>query len=162
MIITAFVYAGIYLIKTKRENVCALKEMHVALGMFRAELGVRLSPLSDITAHLAQEDGKYFPAFFSEINSQLFRLGEESFESIWKKAVETKLCCLEKEDLESLKHLGQMLGTYELTEQLNAIDLCCIELNEKLEYYQKELAGQERTCIGICSVLGVLIAVVLI
>ncbi len=162
MIIAAFVYSGIYIINTKREKVRALRELCNALRQLHAELNTRLAPLPEITARLAKNTGKYAPVFFSDINACLIHLGEISFDEIWKNAADKTLDCIGAQEKDDIKRLGNILGTYELEEQLNAIILCCTALEKKLGCAEKELAEQERTCIGICSVLGVLVAVVLI
>lgn len=46
MIISAFAYSGVYIAKTKRERVTALRELNAALGLLYAELGTRLTPIS--------------------------------------------------------------------------------------------------------------------
>lgn len=162
MIIAAFVYSGIYIIYSKREQVRALRELCNALRHLYAELNARLSPLPEITARLAKNAGKYAPVFFSEVNTELIQLGEISFHEIWENAADKTLDCIGAQEKDELKSLGNILGAYELEEQLNAVTLCCTALEKKLDCAEKELAEQERTCIGICSVLGVLVAVVLI
>ena len=162
MIIAAFVYSGIYIINTKREHVRALRELCGALRHLHAELNARLSPLPEIAARLAENAGKYSSAFFSEINICLIHLGEISFDEIWGKAADKTLDCIGTQEKDELKRLGNILGAYELEEQLNAIMLCCTTLEKKLGRAEKELAEQEQTCVWICSVLGVLVAVVLI
>lgn len=162
MIIAAFVYSGIYIINTERERVRALRELCNALRQLYAELNARLSPLPQITDRLIKNNGKYAPAFFSEINTGLIHLGEISFCEIWENAADKTLDCIGAQEKDELKRLGNILGAYKIEEELNAVTLCRTELEKKLDFAEKELAEQERTCIGICSVLGVLVAVVLI
>lgn len=162
MIMGAFFYSGINIVNIKKENIIALREMLRALRQLHAELNARLSPLPEITERLSETKGKYAPIFFSEISAELIHLGEISFEEIWRNAADKSLDCIGAPEKEELKRLGNMLGMYELEEQLNAILLCCTFLEEKLSCCEKKLAEQERTYIGICSALGVLVAVVFI
>lgn len=162
MIMGSFLYSGINIVNTKKERICALREIIHALRQLHAELNARLSPLPEITGRLSKTKGKYAPVFFSEISAALIHLGEISFGEIWRNAADKSLGCIGTPEKEELKRLGNMLGTYELAEQLNAILLCCTFLEEKLSCFEKKLSEQERTYIGICSVLGVLVAVVFI
>ena len=162
VIMGSFLYIGINIVNIKKEKINALREMIRALRQLHAELNAKLLPMPEIADRLSKTKGKYAPVFFSQISDELIHLGEISFGEIWRNAADKSLDCIGNQEKDELKRLGNMLGAYELEEQLNAILLCCTFLEEKLDNYEKNLNEQGKTYIGICSALGVLVAVVLI
>lgn len=162
MIISAFAYSGLRIAKMKRERVTALRELSAALGIMYAELGTRLSPVGDIALRLASSEGRYVPLFFAKVHERMPHIGDSSFCEIWNAAARQTFDCLRQDELSDFCALSTVLGTYELSDQLSAVELCHVSLANKTENAESKLAENERTSIGICTVLGVLTAVALI
>lgn len=162
MIIFAFTYSGFCIAKTKRNRLAALRELNSALGILYAELNTRLSPMDKIAADLASSDGRYSPCFFGKVHERMGSIGEKRFCEIWSESAREVFSFLERDELNDLCALASVLGTYEISEQLSAIELCRVAIAKKAELAETELAKNERTSIGVCSALGVLAAVALI
>lgn len=161
MIITAFSYSGFYIAKMKRERLAALRELNSALGILYAELNSKLSPMDDIASNLASTDGRYAPCFFRKVHERMCSIGEMRFCEIWSESAREVFNCLERDELNNLCALAYVLGAYEISEQLSSIELCRASIAKKAELAGAELIKNERTSIGVCSVLGILAAVAL-
>ncbi len=162
MIISAFAYSGVYIAKTKRERVMALRELNAALGLLYAELGTRLTPIAEAASRLSTAEGRYAPLFFERLRERMSGIGDTRFSEIWSGAARETFVCLERDELDGLCALGAVLGTYELSDQLSTIELCRESIGKRAQSAESELEEKERTSIGVCSVLGVLAAVALI
>ena len=160
LIILAFAYAGLLLVRTKKERIALLKALSDALSGLHAELGIRLTPLPEALSFLAQSGEASGAAFFSEVSSESF--GELSFRERWCLAADRELMCLTSDERNELKRLGTFLGTYELSEQLNAISLCRAKLEHSRRRAEDELSGYTRSCIGLCISFGILLAILLV
>ena len=161
MIVAAFFCAGMTLVKAKKEHLHTLRELCAALLSLHAELDARCSSLSDALGALRPMSG-VCGSFFACVREELPRLGELTFSEIWSSAAARTLSCLCADERAELAALGHTLGAYSLQEQLTAIELCRKKLERRSAAAEKELSDYSRTCLGVCSALGILLAVVLI
>lgn len=161
MIVAAFLYAGLTLVKSKREHLHTLRELCTALWALHAELNTRCSSLPEAIDTLRAGKGKCGD-FFGCVREDLGRLGERTFSEIWSAAAEHTLSPCSADEKAALTALGHTLGAYTLQEQLAAIELCRKKLENNCAAAEKELADYSRSCLGICSALGIILSVILI
>ena len=61
-----------------------------------------------------------------------------------------------------MRALGDVLGRYELNEQLESIDICLDSLNRSLRGLQTQYPERRRLVLGLSAAAGILVLIVLI
>ena len=64
--------------------------------------------------------------------------------------------------LSALRALGDVLGRYELQEQLESIDICLDSLNRSMHGLQTQYPERRRLVLGLSAAAGILVLIVLI
>ena len=61
-----------------------------------------------------------------------------------------------------MRALGDVLGRYELNEQLESIDICLDSLSRSLRGLQAQYPERRRLVLGLSAAAGILVLIVLI
>lgn len=165
-------YAGIFMISAA----CASIGVTSAVGMKRhiellaalcgslryisAEIGTRLCPLPELIAELAGRGGAA-GEFYTRLAERLDSIGEVDFSALWASSLEC-LTPLNRDEHSALRALGDVLGRYELQEQLESIDICLDSLSRSLRGLQAQYPERRRLVLGLSAAAGILVLIVLI
>lgn len=104
-----------------KERVKELRLLVAALEEMERELQCRLTPLPELLSTLSNHLDGPVGVFFRLCVSGLNGLGERSFSSLWREALEAAELRLEEEDKVLLEELGNSLGRYDGLRQCEAI-----------------------------------------
>ena len=80
----------------------------------------------------------------------------------WEKSIETNLESLKKEDINSLKPLGKLLGKTDIDGQVNQIKLVCEFLEEQIAEAYEEKNKNEKMYQKLGAIVGLIMVIVLI
>ncbi len=165
-------YAGIFMISAA----CASFGVTSAVGMKRhiellaalcgslryisAEIGTRLRPLPELIAELAGRGGAA-GEFYTRLAEKLDSIGKVDFSALWASSLEC-LTPLNRDELSAMLALGDVLGRYELNEQLESIDICLDSLSRSLRGLQAQYPERRRLVLGLSAAAGILVLIVLI
>ena len=148
LILLAGLGLGLQLCALRRRQLATLRELETALGLLQSELETSVRPTAQLCAVLLARSCGETRAFFQTVEDSLPLLGEKCFEELWTAAAESCLGHLRREDRQSLERLGQSLGRYELSRQLQALTLCREELQRSWEQGCTALPEQNRLTVG--------------
>lgn len=162
LIVAAFVSVGAAMINDRKQRLNALSALCSMLTYFCGEMETRLVPLRQAAEGFDAGKNENVSRFVLRVCGGLDALGDRSFREIWCAAADETLCCLAPDELAEIKKLGSTLGVYTLSEQLSALSLCRDRLERSLTHGRERLRDYKSTCMGVCSALGILLAVVLI
>ena len=132
-----------------------------AARLFAARrLRVRLCPLPELISELAGRGGAA-GEFYTGLAKKLDSIGEVDFSALWASSLEC-LTPLSRDELSALRALGDVLGRYELNEQLESIDICLDSLNRSMHGLQTQYPERRRLVLGLSAAAGILVLIVLI
>ena len=114
-----------------RSRIKALEAWQDALTLLRSELAFRLPAMPALTATLIDRSREPARGTFAELEKGLERLGEQSFEELWRAALTAHAGGLNGEDLELLQSLGDLLGRYGWEDQCRGLESVRQELGRR-------------------------------
>ena len=125
------------------EHVRCLQALDGALERMERELAFRLTPMPELLSRLARSTPDPAGALFAQCLAGFDRLEEEGLAGLWRQAVQAAKLPLEREELDLLIGLGEVLGRYDGAGQQEAVAAVRLEL---LPYLRR--AEEERTRLG--------------
>lgn len=165
-------YAGIFMISAAcasfgvisaadmKRHIELLTALCGSLRYISAEIGTRLRPLPELIAELADRGGAA-GEFYTRLAEKLDSIGEVDFSALWASSLGC-LTTLNRDELSAIRALGDVLGRYELNEQLESIDICLDSLNRSLRDLQAQYPERRRLVLGLSAASGILVLIVLI
>ena len=160
-------YAGIFMISAAcasfgvistvgmKHHIELLAALCGSLRFISAEIGTRLCPLPELISELAGRGGAA-GNFYERLAEKLDSIGEVDFSALWASSLE----CLTS--LSAMRALGDVLGRYELNEQLESIDICLDSLSRSMHGLQTQYPERRRLVLGLSAAAGILVLIVLI
>ena len=160
MISAACASFGVISVKGMKRHIELLGALCGSLRYISAEIGTRLRPLPALIAELAGR-GDAAGEFYTRLAGKLDSIGEVDFSALWASSLEC-LTPLSRDELSALRALGDVLGRYELQEQLESIDICIDTLSRSLRALQAQYPDGRRLALGLSAAAGILVLIVLI
>lgn len=154
---------GILISKKYSSRVQILKEIKNALNIFEVKINFSCATIPEIFNEISQKikgsAGKIFADTVEIIKNKDANLtaGEA-----WEKALEDNSENLKKEDIESIKPLGRLLGNTDVDGQINQIELVCEFLEEQIAQATEEKNKNEKLYQKLGAIVGLVIVIVLI
>lgn len=161
LILLAFTLAGWFMLKEKKDRLSCLKELIEALGQLRGELELRSSALPQAMRQAAELSTGAGKELLTQALANLENLGEVSFSTIWQRAVGLCAWPLGPDERRELEALGAVLGRYELSFQLQALDSCTDYLKRSRERLRESLPAKRRILLGLSVSMGAFLVILL-
>lgn len=162
--ISSMTAMGFYFSTLLRTRLEELKELKKYMLILKGDIRYSKTPLPEALENLASRSSGNFCGFFSSIAGRLFKMEGETFEQVWKEAVENCLgdTCLHKEDKICLKKFGENLGYLDKEMQMNTMDLYISQLEQQIEELSK-VVGEKTRIYNILGIMaGVFVTIVMI
>ena len=140
----------------------ALRDYCDMLEQFRGLLESDGAPMPALFALLSERSSGEAGAFVMLLSHEMDKLGEHHFQNIWQRALTENANCLDKETKRELEALGTVLGRYDHTTQLNAIDTCREHLRRRLEDRQRTENQDKRVTLALSISSSLLVGIILI
>ena len=162
LVFLAWLLAGLGFINKGRKQLREMNSLCAAISLLCGELETREESLAELfryTAAAAPEPGC---AFFSALSDGLERLGEYGFRTIWRETCRTSLGVQASDFREEWLSLGDVLGQFELSRQLQMLERSGERLREMARREDSALPERNRLALGICCCLGGVCAIILL
>lgn len=140
----------------------ALESWANAMALLEGELAFHLPSLPNLLEELSHRCSGMAGEILAAVTAALVRLGEESFEEIWRKTLAEGAEGLTEEDLEPLFRLGGVLGRWGWEEQRTAAERARLALEGRASQLRRERREKGRTYGVLGLSLGVLTAILLL
>lgn len=150
---------GFLMSQKYEKRVQELKDFKSALTVFKTKIRFTYAPLKDIFEDISKS--------ISSKTSQVFRLASEYMEKenatdCWYKALDDIELEITKEDKETIKSLGKLLGKTDLEGQISEIDLCLNFLEKQIEKSEIERDKNSKLYKALGSIAGIGIIIILL
>lgn len=133
-----------------------------ALELMANELSFRLSAMPELMERLSHSARDPAREVFTELRTGLERLGEASFEELWRRALTIHPGMMSGEELELLKALGTVLGRYGWADQCRSIDSTRHALAERANQTREELRRKGKAYATLGVTLGAFVTILLL
>ena len=120
------------------------------------------SPMPELLRTLSERVDVTAGSFVNALRDSLETLGTYSFQELWERAVDTLPPESDQEMIRILKKPGAILGRYELSRQLDAVNECLHELRQQVEKQRQEQPQRARLTLGLSLSGGLLLGILLI
>lgn len=161
LIILAGLILGVEKLRPIKKRLDTLEQLCHALERLHGELGSRPAAIGELFSGLVQTSGEEAAGFFRLVLQRMDRLSAESFSEIWHGSLGETMPALEEEERRELEKLGGILGRYDLSEQLAAMNLVLDRLREILHRLKENYPASRKLCIGVSCSLSAMLALVL-
>ena len=161
IMLSALVF-GTELSKTEKKKLALVAGICKALEMMHGELSARPAMMAELCADISEKTVGEIRLFFESVTESLTSLGEISFSDIWSNALRNSFLILDKQQLETLESLGALMGSYQLSDQLCAINNCKTELENDLRNLKERYENSKKLFLGIPCSLAAMLLVILI
>ena len=133
-----------------------------ALERMERELSFRLTSIPELFALLSDQLSLPVGIFFARCRGNLFRLGEERLEDLWRNTLAESDLELEPEEQQILETLGGILGRYDGEGQTQALALARAQLEQCLEaaVAERNKMGKVYGALGLAA--GAFLVIVLL
>ena len=149
-----------YLISKKYSNrVIELKELQIALDILENKIKFTYEPLKDIFLQMKYMLKGNISELFTEISKHL---ENENAEIAFEKAVRKTKINLEKEDIEILKNLSELLGKTDKEGQVSQIELAQTFLKSQINKAEKEEEKNSKLYKTLGATVGLAFVIILI
>jgi len=153
---------GLCYISLKKDRVSELEAFSDMLTLMQGELLCRLSPLTELAAKLSENTEGKAGSFLKILALNLEMLGERAFYDIWCESLNVCVSELNKNELEAIKSLGNILGRYDVKTQTKAIDEVIEVLKRSALCEKDQLPQLKRLSMGISASAGAILAILLV
>ncbi len=133
-----------------------------ALSLMENELSFRLSAMPELTERLSQSARSPAREVFLDLQKGLKRLGEASFEELWRGALSSHPGGLRGEELDELKNLGAVLGRYGWEDQCKSLETARRALTGWADLAREELRQKGKAYAALGVTLGAFLTILLL
>ena len=156
---TWFVSAWLRLL---RKRIRTLGALGIFLELMQAELQTSALPLEQMLERLLPRLSEPARSFAASVRAGMAELGRRSFSEIWNAALLRCLPELDDTEGSALRGLGNVLGRYELSRQLEAIAGCKAFLRRREADAASALPEKTRLALGLGLTFAALLGIVLV
>ena len=161
MIFCTSTIIGILISKKYSNRVKILKNLKNALNIFEVKINFSFETIAEIFKEISTKidgvAGKIFDDTINNMNSRNLLAGEA-----WEKSVEDNGANLKKEDKNSIKTLGKLLGKTDVEGQINQIQLVNSFLEQQINEATEAKNKNEKMYQKLGAIVGLIIVIVLI
>lgn len=155
---------GILISKRYINRLHILKDIKSALNIFEVKLNFSCDTIPEIFIEISKKIKGVAGEIFEDT---VDCLGPNDANSIlvgeaWERALDKKTDVLKKEDINSLKTLGKLLGKTDIQGQINQIKLVCEFLDKQIEEALEEKNKNEKLYKKLGVIVGLVIVIVLV
>lgn len=143
-------------------RVKALDAWQDALALMENELSFRLSSMPELMERLSHSVRPPAKEAFAKLQTDLSRLGEASFEELWREALATHPGGLSGEELNVLQTLGTVLGRYGWEDQCRSLESARASLTERAAQAREELRQKGKAYAATGVALGAFVTILLL
>ena len=139
-----------------------LRELLDALRFMAGELSGKQTPLPDLIregGEFAKGDAK---KFLQDLSANLYRLGDNSFFSLWEEAVCRQLSQFSGAERKELLSLGMQLGRTSLTRQVAALESWIAMLTVSLRGVEEQYLRERRMRLCLPPAVGAMLLILLL
>ncbi len=133
-----------------------------ALALMENELSFRLPAMPELVKRLSQSARPPAREVFLDLQKGLERLGEASFEELWRGALSSHAGALNGEEKDVLKGLGAVLGRYGWEDQCRSLEAARRALNERANLAREELRQKGKAYAALGVTLGAFLTILLL
>lgn len=152
---------GILISKKYSTRVRILKDLKEALNIFEVKINFSVETIHEIFNEIAKKFnnavGKIFVGTVNNITGKNMPAG-----IAWESSVEANSDCLKKEDIDSIKTLGKLLGKTDLEGQISQIKLVSSYIERQINDATDEKNKNEKMYQKLGAIVGLVIVIVLI
>ena len=159
MVFLIATYIGILSANRYKNRVVDLKEMQSALNMLETKIKFTYSPLPDIFEEISEHVNPNI--------SHVFRMASIKMDNMnatdaWEQAIDISYTNLNKEDINTIKGLGKLLGKTDVEGQVSEIELVKKFLEIQIDKAENECNKNEKLykTLGIVSGMGIVIILI--
>lgn len=159
MVFLIATYIGILSANRYKNRVVDLKEMQSALNMLETKIKFTYSPLPDIFEEISEHVNPNI--------SHVFRMASIKMDNMnatqaWEQAIDISYTNLNKEDINTIKGLGKLLGKTDVEGQVSEIELVKKFLETQIDKAESECNKNEKLyrTLGIVSGMGIVIILI--
>ena len=159
MVFLIATYIGILSANRYKNRVVDLKEMQSALNMLETKIKFTYSPLPDIFEEISEHVNPNI--------SHVFRMASIKMDNMnatdaWEQAIDISYTNLNKEDINTIKGLGKLLGKTDVEGQVSEIELVKKFLETQIDKAESECTKNEKLyrTLGIVSGMGIVIILI--
>lgn len=152
-------YIGILLSKKYSNRVKDLKDMKIALNIFKTKTKLTYEPLPNVFKDISTKVNLNISNIFKNASTYM---DNTNAGNAWNKALDESNTNMNKEDIEVLKGLSNLLGRVDIEGQIRDIELVENFLDKQIEEAQIEKAKNEKLYKTLGITFGLAIAIILI
>lgn len=159
MVFVIATYIGILSANRYKNRVVDLKEMQSALNMLETKIKFTYSPLPDIFVEISEHVNPNI--------SHVFRIASIKMDNMnatdaWEQAIDISYTNLNKEDINTIKRLGKLLGKTDVEGQVSEIKLVKKFLETQIDKAEIECNKNEKLyrTLGVVSGMGIVIILI--
>jgi len=146
----------------EKNRIKAMRSLCMALELMEAELSAKICPINELCCFLAERSELEVKYFFNSIICEMNILGEKSFSEIWIDAARGSFCFLDKDELEELCLLGDVLGKFELDKQLESIKICRMRFTDVYSKNYNAFPEKKKMRMAALMAFGAMLIIVLV
>ena len=136
-----------------------LKDIKNALNIIESKIKFTYEPLADIFIQTSKMVSKNISEIFVLASNNM---KIDNAEEAWEKSVEVNLNNLNKEDIESLKNFGKMLGKTDKEGQISRLELTKTFIEMQIEKAKVEEEKNAKLYKTLGAVVGIAFVIILI
>ena len=152
-------YIGNLISKRYTLRLNELKEIKNALNIIESKIKFTYEPLADIFIQTSKMVSKNISEIFVQASNNM---KIDNAEEAWKKSIEVSLTNLNKEDIESLKNFGKMLGKTDKEGQISRLELTKTFIEMQIEKAKTEEEKNSKLYKTLGVVVGLAFVIILI
>jgi len=151
-------YIGILISQRYSNRVKDLKEMKTALNIFSTKVKLTYEPIPQIFKEISKKMKKEISDIFMKASSNMeyMQAGDA-----WIKSLEVSNTNMNKDDIEVLKGLSNLLGKVDIEGQVSEIELIDTFLNSQIEKAEEERKKNEKMYKTLGITVGLVITIIL-
>ena len=159
LLFSACTYIGILISNKYLNRVKDLKEIKKSLNMFSTKIKFTYEPIPQIFKEISNRTNKNISELFQNASNNMSKL---SAGDAWEKAIVDSNLNLTKEDKETLKGLGNLLGKLDLDGQVSEIELVDNFLDTQIDSAEEEKKKYVKMYKTLGITIGLTIVIILI
>lgn len=152
---------GILISKKYSTRVEILKEIKKALSIFEIKINYSFETVPDIFTEISNKIGGVVGQIFSDAVCNINKNNKMAGEA-WEEAIDANCKDLKKEDIDSLKTLGKLLGSTDIDGQINQIKLVTEFINNQIDDAVKEKNSNAKMYRKLGAIIGLMVVIALI
>ena len=152
---------GVLISKKYSNRVRILRDLKDALNIFEVKINFSFETIPEIFNEIANKfngiTGKFFEDAVKNMNYSNMSAGDA-----WEKSIEKNGDCLKKDDVNSIKALGKLLGKTDVDGQINQIELVSSYIERQINEATDEKNKNEKMYQKLGAIVGLVIVIVLL